>query len=234
MTESKWQQTIQTYLPNSITFLSLASGFTSIIFAAQEMIFPAVSCILFSVLLDTLDGYLARKLNTASVFGKQLDSLVDIVSFGVAPILIVWQHLNLKAEINFWVLPIFIVQILSGAYRLARFNLQFPKQSSNEKTIGLTITQSGLIFMLAVLSDLSTESYNLPVWIYLLLSLFLSFLMVSKLILPSFGWYAPPRKYLFLYVILGFSLAYFSSIFTVLLVFYLGGLVVSISRLVLT
>ena len=230
---SSSQDTFQAYLPNSITFLSLASGLISIILSTQELIIPAVCCILFSIFLDTLDGYLARKLNTASFFGKQLDSLADIVNFGVAPILVVWQHLSSGVGVSYWILPVFVVQIFAGAFRLARFNLQAPKKSSQEETLGLTITQSGLMLMLAVLSDITLESYDIPVWIYLLISLFVSFLMVSKLVLPTLSYYAPSRKFLVVYLVLGMILSYFSSIFTVLLVFYLGGLTISVSRQVL-
>jgi CDP-diacylglycerol--serine O-phosphatidyltransferase len=230
MPETKWQQTFQAYLPNSITFLSLGSGLISIILSSQGLVLQAAFCILLSVFLDSLDGYLARKLNTASSFGMQLDSLSDIVSFGVAPILLVWRHLNLDALLSIWILPIFVLQIIAGAFRLARFNLQTPKQHSHDETLGLTITQSGLALTLAVLSDLSIDTYALPVWTFALLSLLISYLMVSRLVFPSPGWYAPTRRFYLFYLLLGVVLAYVSSIFTMLLVIYLGGLAVSISR----
>ena len=230
MPESKWQQTFQTYLPNSITFISLGSGLISIILSSQGLVIQAAFCILLSVFLDSLDGYLARKLNTASNFGMQLDSLSDIVSFGVAPILLVWKHLNIDALLSIWILPIFVLQISAGAFRLARFNLQAPKQNSHDETLGLTITQSGLVLTLAVLSDLSIDTYALPVWTFALLSLLISYLMVSNFVFPSPGWYAPTRRFYLFYLLLGAVLAYVSSIFTMLLVIYLGGLAVTISR----
>ena len=230
MTESKWQRIFPAFLPNSITFLSLGCGLISIILSSQGLVLQAAFCILISVFLDSLDGYLARKLNAASNFGMQLDSLSDIVCFGVAPILLVWKHLNIAAQVSIWVLPVFVLQIIAGAFRLARFNLQTPKQHSHAETLGLTITQSGLALALAVLSDLSIDTYALPVWTFVLLSLLISYLMVSKLIFPSPGWYAPTRLFYLFYLLLGAVLVYVSSIFTMLLVIYLGGLAVSISR----
>ena len=230
MPDRKWQQNIHTNLPNSITFLSLGSGLISIVLSTGGLIVPAAACIFFSIFLDYLDGFLARKLNLSSGFGKELDSLADIVSFGVAPILLVWNYLAVGTGLSYWVLPVFVLQLFAGAYRLARFNLQQPKRGSFDETLGLTITQSGMVIALAVLSDLSSETYTLPVWTYLLLSVILSYLMVSKLVFPSPSWYVPTKRSYLIYLFLGAVLAYFSSIFTTLLVIYLGGLTISIGR----
>lgn len=227
MDEMKIRKNIQIYLPNSITFMSLSSGLISIILSSRGFVVPAAICILLSVFLDSLDGYLARKLKVASSFGKQLDSLVDIVCFGVAPILLVWQYLDIDILSGFWIIPVFVLQIIAGAFRLARFNLQSNKQSSNQETLGLTITQSGMVVTLAVLSDMSIGSNSLSVWKFVLLSLLLSYLMASKLI---FQWKKPTKLKLFVYLILGIGLVYVSSPFTMLFVIYLGDLAYSISR----
>jgi CDP-diacylglycerol--serine O-phosphatidyltransferase len=208
----------------------MGSGLISIVLSSSGLIVQAASFIFFSIVLDYLDGFLARKLNLSSGFGKELDSLADIISFGVAPILLVWNYLDSEKVLSYWILPILVLQLFAGAFRLARFNLQNPKQGSFEKTLGLTITQSGMVIALAVLSDLSAENFNIPLWIYSLLSLFLSYLMVSKLVFPGPSWYAPTKRSYLIYLTLGAILTYFSSIFTTLLVIYLGGLTFSIGH----
>lgn len=227
MSKSKWRLITQEYLPNEITFLSLSLGLLSIILAGQGLIGWAAACILACVILDSLDGFLARRLSAATPLGMQLDSLADIINFGVAPIFLVWQHLCIRGGSCFWILPFCLVQACAGAYRLARFNLQPQKQSSRDETLGLTITQAGLITALSVLADLSQESGSLPEWVFALLSAFLSYLMVSKMVL---AWYRPAKSTLIGYLVLGGGLLFFSSFFTVLLVLYLSSLAVSIYK----
>jgi CDP-diacylglycerol--serine O-phosphatidyltransferase len=233
MTELNESGNWMTYLPNSITFLSLVSGLISIIFSSQGLILLAAWCVLLCNFLDYWDGFLARKLDLSSSFGLQLDSLVDMVSFGVAPMLLIWQHLDLDIAVDFWILPVFVLQVIAGAFRLARFNLQPPKLISNGETMGITISQAGMVIALTVLSDLTLDSYSLPNWTFLLLSLFLSYVMVSRLVFPPPSWYAPSKISYLIYLLLGIILIYFTSVFTMLLVIYLGGLIVSISKQIL-
>ena len=76
------------HIPNLITSLNLVSGFIGIIFAARGDIISASWLIAAAMVLDYLDGFAARLLNAYSDLGKELDSLADIVSFGVAPAII--------------------------------------------------------------------------------------------------------------------------------------------------
>ena len=146
---------IRQNLPNSLTYLSLACGLSSILLSNQAYIFQAGLLILISVIFDTLDGFSARKLNSETKLGLQLDSLTDMVSFGVAPLLLLFNHLNAREFSSFWISPLLILFAWAGAFRLARFNLQPPKTSSQDDTLGLSITQAGVTLSLAVLSDLS-------------------------------------------------------------------------------
>ncbi|NQS92146.1 MAG: CDP-diacylglycerol--serine O-phosphatidyltransferase [Chloroflexi bacterium] len=218
------------YFPNFLTFLSLGCGLLSIVLASQEDILRAGLFILLSVILDILDGISARKLNTESNFGMQLDSLSDMVSFGVAPLILTIQHLASRDNFSFWILPFIILPVWAGAFRLARFNLQPPKENIHIDTVGITITQSGAILTLAVLSDLSSINYSLALSVYIILLLVLSYLMISKLKFPSLTWLIPSKKFLVLYITIGAVLATFSSLFTSILVLCLGGLAASISR----
>ncbi len=108
-------------LPNFITSLSLFSGFLAIIWASAGRYEHAAMAILFSALMDGLDGKIARLTNTASEFGIQYDSLADLVAFGVAPSLLMW-HWQLYHYGRVGVAICFIFTACA-ALRLARFNI---------------------------------------------------------------------------------------------------------------
>jgi CDP-diacylglycerol--serine O-phosphatidyltransferase len=108
-------------LPNMITTLSMFCGFLSIIWATQQQLEGAGMAILLAALMDGLDGKVARLTNTASDFGVQYDSLADLVAFGLAPSLLLWEW-QLKTFGRLGVACAFIFAAC-GALRLARFNV---------------------------------------------------------------------------------------------------------------
>ena len=117
-------------LPNLLTLLALCSGVTAIRLAAEGRFEFAVTAILIAIVLDALDGRLARYLEGTSRFGAELDSLADFVNFGVAPavMLYIWSLSSLH---NLgWV--VCLVLAIGCALRLARFNvaLDDPKKPS--------------------------------------------------------------------------------------------------------
>jgi len=230
MNNDELKDQIRLYLPNTMTFLSLSFGLVSIIIATQNYIMLAGLFIIVSVLLDAFDGMVARKLNAASNFGRQLDSLADLVSFGVAPVILVLQHLAVRDLYRIWFIPLLIFPVVAGAFRLARFNLQPEKQGAKDETHGITITNSGIILTLAVLSDLSNPHASLAQGSYTILLLILSYLMISKLKFPSLTWLFPSKRIVLLYLIIGTIVFYFSSLFTAVMIFFLGGLAASIVR----
>jgi len=154
-------------IPNLITLLNLFFGCLAIVVTFQsgtmatmdetgdmlieipEQIYYASMFIGLAALVDFFDGYAARLLNVNSDLGKQLDSLADVVSFGVAPSFIVFQflRLSLATDINalsytsILMAPAFIIA-LAGAYRLAKFNID-PDQSTYFK--GVPIPMIGLL-----------------------------------------------------------------------------------------
>ncbi len=221
---------IRIYFPNTLTFLALGSGLVSIIITFQGLVFEAGIFILISVILDGFDGYFARKMEVDSYFGMQLDSLSDMVSFGVAPLILLLQHLTIRGLFSYWIIPFMLLLLWSGAFRLARFNLQPSKESIHDETWGITTTNSGIILTLAVLSDLSNSFSSLAMGSYTTLLLILSYMMVSKLKLPSLTWLFPSKRFIIIYLILGTVLFFFSSFFTSVLIFFLGGLAASITR----
>ena len=194
---------IRVYFPNTLTFLALGSGLVSIVVAFQGQVYEAGIFILFSVILDSFDGYFARKLEVDSRFGMQLDSLSDIVSFGVAPLILLVLHLTERGLFRYWIIPFMLLTLWSGAYRLARFNNEPSKESIHDETRGITITNSGIILTLAILSDLSNSFASLALGSYTTLLLILSYMMVSKLKLPALTWLFPSKRFVLVYLILG-------------------------------
>jgi CDP-diacylglycerol--serine O-phosphatidyltransferase len=154
-------------IPNVFTLLNLVFGCLAIISILQngltvtmdengtsliiipEKIYLAAIFIGCAAVIDFLDGFVARLLNASSEMGKQLDSLADVVSFGVAPGLIVYQFLRLSfaqqedgLDVNsIWLLPALLIPC-AGAYRLARFNID-EEQAQGFK--GVPIPAAGLL-----------------------------------------------------------------------------------------
>ena len=131
-------------------------------FNIPEKLTWAAICIIIAALIDFLDGFVARLLKATSSMGKQLDSLSDIVSFGVAPGVILYQLLRFSfaREENglnvsiVWLLPAFILSC-AAAYRLAKFNLD-ESQSVIFKgvpvpAVGLLVASFPLIFFILIL-----------------------------------------------------------------------------------
>ena len=224
-------------VPNGFTFISLMCGVVSLMSAVAGNYFVAGYCILGSYILDLLDGASARRLNASSEFGLQLDSLVDMVSLGVAPAMLAFSYVQGgldTAEWGIWLATIFMV--MAGAYRLARFNLLPPKTTGRKDSVGLTITAAGATIALAVLADhYHTTSPHftgdlIPNTLFVPFMVILSVLMVSRIPYPSFGqvfghkWLTP--------LSLGgaFLLWYFLSFIHAWFLCNLGYLAVSLAR----
>jgi CDP-diacylglycerol--serine O-phosphatidyltransferase len=132
--------TIKSTIPNGFTLLNLLSGVIGIIWVLQGDIFSGAYFILISSIFDFIDGFAARILKVSSEIGKQLDSLADLISFGVLPGLILFQMAAVQP--GWEVLPYFtlIIPPLS-AFRLAKFNLD-TRQS--DQFIGLPTPANAL------------------------------------------------------------------------------------------
>lgn len=112
---------LRVILPNMITLFALCSGVTSIKLALDGRFDYAIITILLAAILDGLDGYVARALKGTSSFGAQLDSLADLVNFGVAPALIIYiSTLHALNRIGWFCVLFYIIAM---ALRLARFNV---------------------------------------------------------------------------------------------------------------
>lgn len=135
---------IKKWIPNTITFTNLALGTTAIFLALTKdsnNIKLACVFVLLAVVTDMFDGFLARKLDVVSEFGMQLDSLCDLVSFGVAPMIIGWQ-LELHHSMYLGILLGFIY-VAASVFRLARYNC-----CCDQYFIGMPITLAGAILII--------------------------------------------------------------------------------------
>ncbi len=113
------------HIPNFITSLNLTAGFISVIFAFKGNVAAASWFILAAMIFDFLDGFSARLLKAYSDIGKELDSLADVVSFGVAPAAILYQLIivSLPGSVPSFVQFIPVIMPVCAALRLAKFNI---------------------------------------------------------------------------------------------------------------
>ena len=162
------------WIPNILTVTNLSAGLMAILLSLVEQWALAVALVLGAALFDSLDGRVARRLNVASEFGKQLDSLADLVSFGVAPALIAYQLVFADSGWSGYVLA--TVFPVCGALRLARFNVS----GVRGHFVGLPITVAG-----PVLAACAYFAPVLPVTAQAFVLLILSWLMVSTIKIPK-------------------------------------------------
>ena len=163
------------FIPNYLTLCNIFCGFLSILVTVHGYYVWGTVFILLAMLADRYDGIVARKLGVVSDIGHDLDSLCDVVSFGVAPAILIFEKfVSIDKPTSTLIV---IVAILSaiyaccGAYRLARFNVTKMKDGYYQ---GVPITTCGSV--LAIIS-----LFSLPSIINLLLLIICSYLMVSNL-----------------------------------------------------
>ncbi|OJU98306.1 MAG: CDP-diacylglycerol--serine O-phosphatidyltransferase [Verrucomicrobia bacterium 61-8] len=216
-------------LPNLMTAGNLFCGFAAVLRLIEAALVldnggsvvaqyhQAILFILGACVFDLLDGRLARLGGSESAFGREFDSIADIVSFGVAPALMVYQMVLRDFEGNIgWLIA--FVYLLCGALRLARFNCyaqtKQPNDPPSDEFVGFPIpAAAGLIASLTLfMLWLQEGERTIGQWKYALaaLMLFLSFMMFSHVRYPSFkglGWRSQRSipRFLVIIVIIVFS-----------------------------
>ena len=198
-------------LPNMLTLIGVCIGLTSIRFALDGRFELAIIAIMFAALIDGLDGRIARLIRGTSKVGKELDSLTDMISFGVAPafIMFFWK-LNALGRFG-WLLC--LVYVICVALRLARFNVnsnQEPSWKDNffegvPSPAGAILVLTPLIVSLSGF-DLFQLNYEIIVPAFFIIT---SFLLISKFPSYSFKKIVIPRRttiFLLFSIILFFGL----------------------------
>ena len=133
---------LRKHIPNTVTCLNLISGAVAVIMAFQDRLDAALGFIILAAAFDFLDGLTARALNAYSEIGKELDSLSDTVSFGLAPSLILYNYLDgFTTGVHPYVCYFPLILAAFTAVRLAKFNID-TRQSEN--FLGLPVPASGL------------------------------------------------------------------------------------------
>lgn len=220
-------------IPNMFTIGNLVLGVMSIILSFNGEVNSAALLVIIAMLLDGLDGRVARALNVTSEFGKELDSLSDVISFGVAPAFIMYQaaYMEMSPPALAWIAT--AIFPICGALRLARFNVI---EGIPGYFIGLPIPAAG-----GVLATLALFHGELHVSLLLISSLALSFLMISNMKYPNFKKLGLPKAAMWAIplVVAGaavlaylFQTAIPKVILALLLLYALWGLKKNVERLV--
>ena len=221
MTESKREFKLipkknpKSLLPNALTIFGVCLGLSSIKFALDTNYAMAIIAIGFAAILDTLDGRVARLIKGTSKVGKELDSLTDVISFGVAPSFIMYfWTLNEIGKFG-WMLV--LIYAVCCALRLARFNLTVIEESEPWKINffeGVPSPAAAGLVLLPLILNLSgliqLENYTILTSATILTT---SILMVSKVPTYSFKRILIPR-HLAIFLLLGLG------IYVSLLIFY--------------
>ena len=179
-------------LPNAITLIGICIGLTSIKFAIDGKFAIAIIAILFAGLMDALDGRIARLIKGTSKMGKELDSLGDVVSFGVAPALIMYfWNLQYLDKFGWFVCLTYVVCV---ALRLARFNVNSEEEPSWKDNFfeGMPSPAGGIIVLMPLV--LSFSGYGglfLKINYDLLVPIF--FIIVSVLLISTIPTYSFKR-----------------------------------------
>ncbi len=183
-------------LPNMLTLIGVCIGLTSIRFALSGEFHLAIIAIIFAALIDGLDGRIARLIKGTSKVGKELDSLTDMISFGVAPAFIMYfWKLNTLGRFG-WLLC--LIYVICVALRLARFNINANQEPSWKDNFfeGVPSPAGGILVLTPlIISMTEIESvilnYEVVVPIFFIIT---SLLLISKFPTYSFKKIVIPRK----------------------------------------
>ena len=183
-------------LPNALTLINVCIGLSSIKFALDEKFELSIIAIIFAAIFDTLDGRVARLIKGTSLVGKELDSLADLISFGVAPAFIMYfWSLNNLGKFGWLLTMIYVVCV---ALRLARFNVSSNLEPSwkDDYFEGVPSPAGGILILMPLifsLSEINLININYDIVVPTLFIL-ISFLLISKTPTFAFKKIAIPRR----------------------------------------
>ncbi|PST25436.1 phosphatidylcholine/phosphatidylserine synthase [Mesorhizobium plurifarium] len=171
-------------VPNMITVLAICAGLSGVRLAFENRFELAVAMVLLAAFLDGIDGRIARLLKATSSFGVQMDSLADIINFGVAPALVLYVFLLDQARSVGWIAA--LIYAIAVGLRLARFNVMAERQVKalwqSEYFVGVPAPAGAMLVLLPVylgLLGLAPErTFALIASVYTVL---IAFLLVSRL-----------------------------------------------------
>ncbi|MFB2605058.1 CDP-diacylglycerol--serine O-phosphatidyltransferase, partial [Rhizobium phaseoli] len=170
--------------PNLLTILAICAGLTGIRLAFENRYELAVSMVLVAAFLDGIDGRVARLMKATSKFGAQMDSLADIVNFGVAPALVVYVFALDQARSLGWIAA--LIYAIAAGLRLARFNVMAERENKaswqSEYFVGVPAPAGAMLVLLPVyLGFLGMATDRTFAFVSSIYTVFIAFLLISRL-----------------------------------------------------
>ena len=171
-------------VPNLITVLAICAGLTGVRLAFEQRFETAVAMVLLAAFLDGIDGRVARLMKATSKFGEQMDSLADIVNFGVAPALVLYVFLLDQARSVGWIAA--MMYAIAAGLRLARFNVmaerEFKAVWQSDYFIGVPAPAGAMLVLLPVyLGFLGMPAEPVYAYVGSLYTMLVGFFLVSRL-----------------------------------------------------
>lgn len=168
---------MKSIIPNALTTLNLIFGIFAIISTMEGNFTQAGYLIVAAMIADGLDGRVARYLKVSGDFGKELDSLCDVVSFGVAPAVLAYAFSLKDFGYTGWIAAAAFAAC--GALRLARFNINTATVKGH--FVGLPIPAAGCVLATFIIAGIKLDG-----WLFMVMVLLLAYLMISTIKYPDF------------------------------------------------
>ncbi|QKW96329.1 MULTISPECIES: CDP-diacylglycerol--serine O-phosphatidyltransferase [unclassified Agrobacterium] len=171
-------------VPNLITVLAICAGLSGVRLAIEGRFELAVGMVLLAAFLDGVDGRVARMMKATSKFGEQMDSLADIVNFGVAPALVVYIYLLDQARSIGWIGA--LIYVIAAGLRLARFNVMIERPVKapwqSEFFVGVPAPMGAMLVLLPVyLGFLGVEPDKPFAYVAAAYTVLIGYLLISRL-----------------------------------------------------
>jgi CDP-diacylglycerol---serine O-phosphatidyltransferase len=187
------------HLPNFLTCCNLLCGCFGLVFLLEDRGVPAAYFVWAACVFDFLDGFVARLLKVSSPIGKELDSLADVVSFGVLPAMVMYQMIDANSLLESLPYLGFTIAAFS-ALRLAIFNVD---TRQTESFIGLNTPANTLFITSLPLLPMSVGSWLYQDWLLVLITMVFSLLLVSPIEIfalkfKNFSWHDNKIRFIFL------------------------------------
>ncbi|WP_185881991.1 CDP-alcohol phosphatidyltransferase family protein [Blattabacterium cuenoti] len=214
---------IRNAIPNIFTLLNLLFGCISITFLQSKCFECSAICTIFSLTFDFLDGFISRFMKNESKLGKELDSLADMISFGLVPSIIVFillKNIEESQKVPFIEWSAFLIAVFS-AWRLAEFNIHY------RKNCGLTTPVNALFFTsISIIKSKNMDFFVLSPIKILFMIFFSCYFLISKitmlsLVFEGFSWKKNKIRYLFLLISIFLLLILHLVAFPCIIIFYI-------------
>lgn len=210
------------HIPNTITLLNQFSGIVACIFAYNSRFDLALLFVLIGATLDFMDGAMARLLHVSSPLGKELDSLADVITFGLVPGMIAFRLLGPLAEVWEYMPYLGFLITLFSTYRLGKFNIDERQTTS---FIGLA-TPANAIFWLGLAYGYQSLLSAVSPWFVLVAVVVSSYLLVCELPMFSFkfhnfGWAENRIRYMFIIGAIVLAVVFFRQSLPLIILWYI-------------